>query len=135
MGPGARFEPKSERVLIAWNDGDEALRAVRAALPLLRTAGSADIAIIDPPRTASGRPEPGGALASYLARHGIAAEVSILARTEPDIADILIRRAREIGAGLIVMGAYGHTRLREAIIGGATRHMLERARLPVLMAH
>ena len=124
-----------ERILIGWNESDEALRATRAALPLLRRAHLAEIVIVDPPKHGPGRSDPGGALASYLSRHGVQAEVSVLARTESSVADILTRRAEETGAGMIVMGAYGHTRMREAIVGGATRHMLERAPLPVLMAH
>lgn len=123
-----------KRILIGWNDSDEALRACRAAFPFLKAAEDAEIAVVDPPRHPSGQTDPGGALASYLARHGIPAEIAVLARTESDIADILIRHANETGAGMIVMGAYGHTRLREAIIGGATRHMLERATMPVIMA-
>ncbi len=123
-----------KRILLAWNDSDEALRACRAAFPFLKGAEEAEIAVVDPPRHPSGQTDPGGALASYLARHDISAEIAVLARTETDIADILIRHSNEMGAGMIVMGAYGHTRLREAIIGGATRHMLERANLPVLMA-
>jgi nucleotide-binding universal stress UspA family protein len=132
--PGTEPEIAPDRVLIAWNESDEALRAVRGALPFLRAASEVAIVLVDPTRRA-GRAEPGGALATYLTRHGIQAEVSVLARAEPDVANILIRRARESGAGLIVMGAYGHSRLREAMVGGATRHMLERAPLPVLMAH
>jgi len=123
-----------KRILLGWNDSDEALRACRAAFPFLKVAEEIEIAVVDPPRHPSGQTDPGGALASYLARHDISAEIAVLARTEADIADILIRHANETGAGMIVMGAYGHTRLREAIIGGATRHVLERANMPVLMA-
>ena len=123
------------RVMIAWNDSDEALTAVRAALPFLLGADEVDIVIIDPPHEIRGRSDPGGNLATFLSRHGILSEISILARNGQDVADVLIRRGRETGADLVVMGAYGHTRMREAIIGGATRHMLERATLPVFMAH
>ncbi len=132
MGGSVGLTPK--RVLLGWNESDEALRACRAAFPFLKTADETEIAIVDPPRHPSGQTDPGGPLASYLSRHNISAEISVLARTESDIADILIRHASETGAEMIVMGAYGHTRLREAIIGGATRHMLERANVPVLMA-
>jgi len=132
MGGSVGLTPK--RILVGWNESDEALRACRCAFPFLEAADDTEIAIVDPPRHPSGLTDPGGALASYLSRHGIPAEISVLARTESDIADILIRHANETGAGMIVMGAYGHTRLREAIIGGATRHMLERANMPVLMA-
>lgn len=135
MPDAGRCNPTPRRVLVAWNESDEALHAIRAALPFLRAADLVDIVIIDPPRHASGRSDPGGALASYLTRHGVSLEIAILARTEPGIANILIRRAEETGAELVVMGAYGHTRMREAIIGGATRHMLENSPVPLFMAH
>ncbi len=135
MPAGGKSNPTPRRVLVAWNESDEALHAVRAALPFLRAADLVDIVIVDPPRHAGGRSDPGGALASYLTRHGVQLEISILARTEPGIASILTRRAEETGADLVVMGAYGHTRMREAIIGGATRNMLENSTVPLFMAH
>ena len=69
-----------------------------------------------------------------LTRHGVRAEIAVLARTAPAISDELIRRATEINAEMIVMGAYGHSRFREAILGGATRNMLEKTNVPVFMA-
>lgn len=122
------------RVLVAWNQSLEALAAVRRALPLLKAAESVEITVIDPRRAGAERSDPGGALAQMLIRHGVKAEIAVLARTAPTISDELNRRATEIGADLIVMGAYGHSRFREAILGGATRNMLEKAKVPVLMA-
>lgn len=122
-------------VVIAWNESPEALRAVRAALPFLKAAESISIAIIDPPQHGPERSDPGGALGQMLARHGVRAEVSVLARTMPRVADILNRHASDKNADLIVMGGYGHSRFRESILGGATRHMLEISDVPVLMAH
>lgn len=121
-------------VLMGWNDGAEALAAARAALPLIAQAEVADICIIDPPRHAPDRSDPGGAMAQYLMRHGTRSEVAVLAKTEPQISGILLRRAKEVGAQMIVSGAYGHSRLREAVFGGATRNLLEMADLPILMA-
>jgi nucleotide-binding universal stress UspA family protein len=121
-------------VLMGWNDGAEALAAARAALPLLQQADVADICIIDPPVHAADRSDPGGAMAQYLMRHGTRSEVAVLAKTEPHIGEILLRRAREVGAALIVSGAYGHSRLREAVFGGATRSLLEQADRPILMS-
>jgi nucleotide-binding universal stress UspA family protein len=121
-------------VLMGWNDGAEALAAARAALPLLQQAEVADICIIDPPNHAADRSDPGGAIAQYLMRHGTKSEVAVLAKTEPQIGDILLRRAKEVGAKMIVSGAYGHSRLREAVFGGATRNLLEMADLPILMS-
>jgi nucleotide-binding universal stress UspA family protein len=70
-----------------------------------------------------------------LARHGVRADISILAKTMPRVSDVLARHVRETEGDLIVMGGYGHSRFREAILGGATRDMLEIAEVPVLMAH
>lgn len=124
-----------ERVVIAWNESPEALAAVRGAMDLLRAANTVDIAIIDPPQHGADRSDPGGALAGMLSRHGVRADVSVLAKTMPRISDVLARHCEDRDAGLLVMGAYGHSRLREAIMGGATRNMLELADIPVLMAH
>ncbi|TNC64505.1 universal stress protein [Rubellimicrobium roseum] len=123
------------RLAVAWNGTDESMRAVRGALPFLKAAERADIAIIDPPLQAADRSDPGGDLCVWLARHGVRAEVSVLARTQPRIADILHRFATDKGCDALVMGAYGHSRLREAVLGGATRDMLARVPLPLLMAH
>ncbi|SMR81658.1 Nucleotide-binding universal stress protein, UspA family [Aliiroseovarius halocynthiae] len=122
-------------VVIAWNESSESLRAIRAAMPFLKAATSVSIAIIDPPQHGPERSDPGGSLSQMLARHGVRAEVSVLAKTMPRVADILNRHASDKDADLIVMGAYGHSRFRESILGGATRHMLEVAEVPVLMAH
>ncbi|MCZ0960592.1 universal stress protein [Paracoccus benzoatiresistens] len=121
------------KVLVAWNQSLEALAAVRRALPLLRAAASVEITIIDPRRSADGT-EPGAPLAQLLTRHGVHADITVLARTAATISDELNRRATEIAADLVVMGAYGHSRFRQAILGGATRNMLEKARVPVFMA-
>ncbi|MFN3663450.1 universal stress protein [Yoonia sp.] len=131
---GCRAPDAGGHILMGWNDGAEALAAARAALPLLQQSDVTDICIIDPPSHAADRSDPGGAMAQYLMRHGTRSEVAVLARTEPQVGDILLRRAREVGAELIVSGAYGHSRLREAVFGGATRNLLERADRPILMS-
>lgn len=126
---------KIDRVVIAWNESAEALGAVRASLPILRQADLVDITIIDPPQHGPDRSDPGGSLCQMLVRHGVRAEVSVLAKTMPRVSDVLCRHLRDKDADMLVMGAYGHSRFRESILGGATRHMLELAELPVLMAH
>lgn len=123
------------RVLLAWNQSSEALNAARAALPLLKAADLVNIVVIDPPAHGPERSDPGGPLSQWLARHGVKAEVSVLAKTMPRVSDVLCRHARDVDADLLVMGAYGHSRFREAILGGATRNMLEKAEIPVFMAH
>ncbi|MDX8351549.1 universal stress protein [Cognatiyoonia sp. IB215182] len=131
---GCKAPEAGGHVLMGWNDGAEALAAARAALPLLQEADIADICIIDPPQHAADRSDPGGAMAQYLMRHGTKSEVAVLAKTEPQVGDILLRRAKEVGAQMIVSGAYGHSRLREAVFGGATRSLLELADRPILMS-
>lgn len=126
---------KRMRVIVAWNGSSEALSAVRAALPALIAAESVNIVVIDPPQHGPDRSDPGGALAQMLVRHGVNTEISILAKTMPRVSDLLLRHARDMDADMLVMGAYGHSRFREAILGGATRNMLENAKIPVLMAH
>ena len=132
--PGELKEPFGKKILIAWNQSNEAMASVRRALPLLQAADSVEITVIDPSPNGPERSDPGGALGQMLTRHGVKAEISVLARTQPLISDILNRRATEIGADMVVMGAYGHSRFRQAILGGATRNMLEKAQVPVLMA-
>ncbi|MCV2448228.1 universal stress protein [Paracoccus sp. DMF] len=132
--PHQLTEPFGKRIVIAWNQSNEALAAVRRALPLLIAAECVEITVIDPSPNGPERSDPGGALCQMLTRHGVRAEISVLARTLPQVSDILNRRVTEIGADMLVMGAYGHSRFRQAILGGATRNMLEKAEVPVLMA-
>lgn len=130
-------------VLIAWNASREASRAVSAAMPLLRRAGAVHIAVLDtelavPP----GAVNPGADVVRYLARHGVHASTSLLPGQRQrglgragDVGDALLSHAADLAAGLLVMGAYGHARWRETILGGVTRTVLESMTLPVLMAH
>lgn len=124
-----------QKIVVAWNQSAEAMIAIRAALPLLRAAGHVTIAIVDPSPQSAERSDPGGALAQMLVRHGVRAEVAVLAKTLPRVSDVLNRLVRDRAADLLVMGAYGHSRFREAVLGGATRDMLELVEVPVFMAH
>ena len=126
-------EPK--RIVLAWNESDEALAAARAALPLLMQADFVRIVVIDPPTHSPSRSDPGGLLSQFLSRHGVSCEIDVLSKTLPRVSDVLMRHAMDTDSELIVMGAYGHSRFREAILGGATRNMLENATVPVLLAH
>ena len=128
-------ETLGKRVVIAWNQGREAMAAVRRALPLLRKADLVNIVVVDPPAYGPERSDPGGALCQMLVRHGVKAEVSVLARTMPRVSDVLVRHIRDQNADIHVMGAYCNSRFREAILGGATRDMLELAQVPVFLAH
>lgn len=132
---GAKMQPAPKRIIAAWNQSAEALTAIRAALPLLQSAEVVDITIIDPPEHDPDRSDPGGQLAEMLSRHGVRAEISVLARTLPRISDVIRRHVTDTNSDMVVMGAYGHSRFREAILGGATRNMLADTDTPVLMAH
>jgi len=93
------------------------------------------VVVIDPPTPGPNRSDPGGVLSQFLARHGVRGDIDVLSKTLPRVSDVLNRHARDMNADMIVMGAYGHSRFREAILGGATRYMLEQAEIPVFMAH
>jgi nucleotide-binding universal stress UspA family protein len=137
IAPPARLDlgKAFRRPLVAWNETEESMRAIRLALPSLRAAAHVDLVIIDPPSHSPERSDPGGSISVMLARHGAKTEVSVLAQTMPRVSDVLLRFAREHGNDLVVMGAYGHSRFRESLLGGATREMLEASPVPLLMAH
>ncbi len=124
-----------KRILFGWNESAEALAAARAALPLMRGAEVVHVVVIDPPTHGPNRSDPGGLVAQYLARHGVKTEIDVLSRSMPRVSDVLLRHVTDMDADMVVMGAYGHSRFREAIFGGATRYMLEQATVPVFMAH
>jgi nucleotide-binding universal stress UspA family protein len=128
------FERVGERVLIAWNGSREATRAVHDAIPILKEATRVTVLSIDP----DGEPQPrtpSADIALHLARHGIAGEAASTSSVDIEVGDVLLSRAADLGADLIVMGAYGHSRVREMVLGGATRHLLQHMTVPVLMSH
>jgi len=126
-------EPKT--VIVAWNESVEAMQAIRKALPFMQAADNVRIAVIDPPKHGPERSDPGGLLSQMLARHGVRCEIDVLSKSMSRVSDILNRHVTDTSADMVVMGAYGHSRFREAILGGATRNMLENAEVPVFMAH
>lgn len=121
-------------VLVGWNETPESLAAIRAALPLLQNASTVHITMVSPRKGGLERSDPGGALARFLVRHGCRVEVAVLAQTLPRASDELLRHARETSSELMVLGAYGHSRLREAVFGGATRNLLGSSEIPLFMA-
>lgn len=130
-----RYPSIGSRVLIAWNASREAARAVTDALPLLQAAKAVEVVAFDPLQAGADHGEqPGADIALYLARHGVKATA---ARQDAriDAGAQLLSYASDFGADLIVMGAYGHSRVRELVLGGATRTVLESMTVPVLMAH
>ena len=126
-------QPKT--VMVAWNESVESMTAIRQALPFLIAADQVRIVVIDPPTHGPERSDPGGLLSQMLARHGVHCEIDVLSKTMSRVSDVLNRHAVDTNSDMIVMGAYGHSRFREAILGGATRNMLEKAAVPVFMAH
>ena len=129
-----RFERLGERVLIAWDRSREATRAIHDALPMLVRASSVTVMEVET-RVARRGHIAGADLARHLARHDVKAEVSSTTSADIDVADIILSRSVDLGADLLVMGAYGHSRLRELVLGGVTRQILAQMTLPVLMSH
>lgn len=127
-----RFATVGERVLVAWNGSAQAARAVNDALPLLKTAKRVMVLTANP---AHGRRVEGADIARHLARHGIAAEISSIVAAGSDVGDLLLSRATDEAADLIVMGGYGHSRMRELVLGGVSRALFAHMTVPVLMAH
>ena len=130
------FERIERHALVAWNASREAARAVRDALALLKRVKAVTVLAVNPKQGTHGHgQEPGADIALHLARHGIKVEIdhSLAPGTNP--ADEILSRASDYGSDLIVMGAYGHSRMRELVLGGVTRSILAQMTVPVLMSH
>lgn len=128
-----KFPTIGERVLIAWNRTREAARAVHDALPLLTQAKAVRIMEVNPDRDASHLA--GADLALHLARHGVKAEAGSTSAEDIRTGDVLLSRAADLGADLLIMGAYGHSRFREYAFSGTTLHVLRHMTIPTLMSH
>ncbi len=119
-----------QRVAVAWNGTAESAQAVWAAIPWMRRAEVVRVLTAEEyQRRGPGAPE----LQDYLALHGIEAELATFKPIDREVGAGLLKAAREFGADLLCMGAYSHSRLRQLILGGVTRHVLEKADLPVMM--
>lgn len=128
------FKSVGQRVLVAWSATREAARAVADALPLLRAAEKVTVACVNAKEAAQGV-EPGADVALYLARHGVRAEASKLLGSHIDAGNQLLSYAADLAVDLVVMGAYGHSRVSEVVLGGVTRTLMESMTAPVLMSH
>ncbi|WP_227269532.1 universal stress protein [Roseobacter weihaiensis] len=127
---------KPQRIFVAWNRSDAVSKAVHLALPYLKNAQEVIIGCFDPVMTPEKEgADPGTDVAAWLSHHGCNVTVSQYPSGGEEIAQGIQDRAKEVGADLVVMGAYGHARLMEAVFGGTTRTMMEQTELPVLMAH
>lgn len=133
--PYIHVPPQLRTVLVAWDEGLPAARAIADALPLLQMADRVEVVTVSSSQQRGSSPVSAEPMARHLARHGINAEVNVIPSGEMDIANTLLSHAADESADLIVMGAYGHSRLREIVLGGTTRTILESMTVPVLMAH
>jgi len=125
---------KLDRIMVCWDGSRAAARAIADALPLLQKAKQVEIVIVSD-RPSKKDEVPGADLAQHLARHGLKVDVKRITSPEIDVPSTILSYAADSSADMIVMGGYGHSRLREFVLGGATRGLLESMTVPVLMSH
>ncbi len=131
-----KFRKLAKNVLIAWNGSREAARVVNDALPLLQKAEAVTVLSLNPQKGVGQHGDlPGADISLHLARHGVKVDAAQSFADDIAVGDMLLSRAADIGADLIVMGGYGRSRLRELVMGGASRHILQHMTVPVFMAH
>ena len=129
------FGEAGKRVLVCWNASREATRAITDALPILQLADHVTVLAVNPNDGSGHGAVPGADISHYLARHGVRAEANRTYADDIDVADAILSRASDLGCDLIVMGAYGHSRVREWIFGGVTRSIMRTMTRPVLISH
>ena len=136
MFPSVSTVSRIRRILVGWNARRESIRAVADAMPALMKAEAVEVLVIDHERTAGHGQEPAAEVARHLARRGVKVETRRLssAKEKEEVGRILLSQAAIFGADLLVMGAYGHSQLREWMFGSVTRTVLREAGLPVLMS-
>jgi nucleotide-binding universal stress UspA family protein len=127
------IERIGEVAVVAWNGSREAARAAQDALPLLTASASVTVLLVNPEEEAD--KEDADNLVAHLARHGLNAKKLVVQGDILAVSDTILARVTGLGADLLVMGAYGHSRLREMILGGVTQDVLRNMNVPVLMAH
>jgi nucleotide-binding universal stress UspA family protein len=125
---------KLDNVMVCWDGSRSAARAIADAMPLLAKSGRVEVVIVTNERGKQDEIE-GADIGAHLARHGLNVEIKRTALGDIDVADVLLSHAADSGSDLIVMGGYGHSRLREFVLGGVTRSILRSMTAPVLMAH
>jgi len=125
---------KLDRVMVCWDGGRNAARALADAMPLLHKAKTVDVVIV---ANDKGKDDelPGADIAQHLARHNLKVDLKRIVATDTDVANTLLSHAADTSVDFIVMGGYGHSRLREFILGGATRGILSSMTVPALMSH
>lgn len=128
--------PPGKKVMLCWNASRESARAAADALPFLKAADEVTVLIVEPEVSADGHgAEPGADVATWLARHGVKVTVQRETAADSSAGDVIVSRATELDIDLIVMGVYGHSRLRELVLGGVSRTLLASMTVPVLMSH
>lgn len=133
--PNGAPHPSYETIVLAWKDSREASRAVASAMPFLHKAKSIIIAMVEDGKADSERAsERGAGIIEHLTHHGLPVSLKIMPRQEK-VSKTLLAEAATVGADLLVMGGFGHSRLREWAMGGTTRAVLSTATLPVLVGH
>lgn len=133
IGAGAAL---GQRVVVGWDAGREAARAVGDALPILEKASWVSVVSANPRQGDYGHGDvPGADIALHLARHGVKVDVQRIDARDIGVGNLLLSHVASESADLLVMGAYGHSRLREIVLGGATRTILGEMTVPVLMSH
>ncbi len=131
-----RFGEIGKRVMVAWSGKREGARAVFDALPLLKAADAVTLlCVVGKDADGESGQLPGAEIAASLARHGVKVTVRKSIADEIGVADEILARLADEGSDLLVMGAYGHSRLREMVFGGVTRHILRHMTVPTLMSH
>ncbi len=131
-----RRDTPVRKAVIAWDGSYKSARAVNDAIPLLSDRGETVVLIIDPDkRKKSHGPKPGADIVAHLERHGIRASIVVKPSGGLDISTTILNFVSDAGADLLVMGAYGHSRLRERTLGGVTRTILDQMTVPVLMSN
>lgn len=119
------------RALVAWNGRPESGNALRAALPMLKSASAVNIVTVVEEQSDF----PATQAAEYLGWHGITADLREMQRGNREVSEAIAHEAQQVGAAYVVMGGYGHSRFREAVLGGTTRNMLKQDEVPLLLGH
>ena len=125
---------KLDRVMVCWDGGRQAARAIADAMPILEKAGKVEIVIVANERGKQDEIE-GADMGQHLARHGLKVDVKRISSGNIDVADALLSHVADSGTDFIVMGGYGHSRLREFVLGGVTHSILRSMTVPVLLSH
>jgi nucleotide-binding universal stress UspA family protein len=122
-------------VLVAWRDSREAARALGEALPIIERSTATTVLAVNPDRAVLTNTRDEEELATHLERHGATVDVRVVTSNGVRVSEVLRNEGRRLSADLVVMGSYGHSRVREWVLGGTTLEMMTSSELPILVAH